>query len=486
MKKFSLFPFLLLSLVCNSQLITRGPDVGEIFFITETLTSKGLYYSANSGETSVYVDNASNILAISTDKTKGGIYCIKNLTSLYYSNNYGYTGTWSFRKGNIYPTISSGRTEGEIYQIDRHSLDFGYNFINHSLIGYWGSFMYNDIGNQPGVGYALVASLYIGDTVYLFTTSDNYNHVSITNRFHYYCSDDIQLSRGSNFGELYMHNFTTQDLLLSFDDGVNFTKINQINYSDYYRSGITGGREEGELYLLFNSINMIWQYAHTFILYSTDYGQTFTIIHPLGVGWQPLFANFSARAIKPTPVPAGTKLIPEPQTGPAPLYVRFYNYTIGNIKQYRWDFNNDGIIDSYQANPKWTYNEPGYYSVKLTTLDVNDSVNTFLRENYVHVLANFPGNDTVDQAKSQTFIISNHPNPFKDATFFEVTCDEAIPEGLSIEIYDMQGRLVKTLPVKHQIQWDGTDRNQERLSPGVYVYRVPGHCPASGKVVLLR
>jgi len=249
---------------------------------------------------------------------------------------------------------------------------------------------------------------------------------------------------------------------------------------------MTGGRQDGELYVFFKLVNMLWENAHAYILHSTDYGQTFEVFHPFAKGNQPLLANFSAKAIKSTPLPAGNKLIPDPQTGPLPLTIHFHNYSLGNILLNSWDFNNDGITDSYLENPKWTYTDTGYYSVKLTVRAGGDSINSFLRENYIHVTGDVQNNDTTDQQKSQAFIIDNHPNPFKDATCFEVTGDEAIPDGLSIEIYDMQGRLVNTLQVKNQILWDGTDSNQERLSPGVYVYRVPGHHPASGKVVLLR
>jgi hypothetical protein len=486
MKNLSLLPFLLLCLASFSQSITRGPDVGEIYFVGPTSTAHGLYYSTDFGETAVCVDNTFPGGGISADKTKGSIYCVINLSNLYFSNDFGQTGTWSFRQSNTYPLISSGRSPCEIFSnVSKHSNNCGNTFINHSYIGYFGQGIYTEIGVEPNVGFALVASLYIADTVFLLRTDDNYNHLSTIKRFNYLCSSDIHLTRGTQPGELYLQNFSSRELFLSFNDGLNFTLINKINHYGV-TTDITGGRQDGELYVFFLLINMLWENTHTYILHSTDYGQTFEVFHPFAKGNQPLLANFSAKAIKSTPLPAGTKLVPDPRTGPRPLTVHFYNYSIGNILLNSWDFNNDGITDSYLENPKWTYSDTGYYSVKLTVRAGGDSTNSFLRENYIHVLANSPGNDTVDQAKSQAVIIDTHPNPFKDATCFEVTCDETIPEGMSIAIYDMQGRLIKTLPVKNQILWDGTDNNQERLSPGVYVYRVPGPYPTSGKVVLLR
>ena len=31
----------------------------------------------------------------------------------------------------------------------------------------------------------------------------------------------------------------------------------------------------------------------------------------------------------------------------------------------KWDFNEDGIIDSYDQNPTWIYSKGGVYSVKV-------------------------------------------------------------------------------------------------------------------------
>lgn len=51
--------------------------------------------------------------------------------------------------------------------------------------------------------------------------------------------------------------------------------------------------------------------------------------------------------------------------GMPPLTVHFSDNSIGNPSQYQWDFQNDGIIDSYQKNPVFTYTRQGIYSVRL-------------------------------------------------------------------------------------------------------------------------
>ena len=52
--------------------------------------------------------------------------------------------------------------------------------------------------------------------------------------------------------------------------------------------------------------------------------------------------------------------------GIAPETVHFTDESTGNITSYAWDFNNDGIIDSTEQNPTWTYNISGIYTVTET------------------------------------------------------------------------------------------------------------------------
>ncbi len=54
----------------------------------------------------------------------------------------------------------------------------------------------------------------------------------------------------------------------------------------------------------------------------------------------------------------------------------FIDKSKGNVTAWAWDFNNDGIIDSTQQNPTYTYTQNGNYSVTLTitTPECKDSV----------------------------------------------------------------------------------------------------------------
>ena len=62
-------------------------------------------------------------------------------------------------------------------------------------------------------------------------------------------------------------------------------------------------------------------------------------------------------------------------TGNMPLTVCFIESTFSKppVTYWHWDFNNDGIIDSYEQNPSWTYEEVGSYLAKL---EVSNGIST--------------------------------------------------------------------------------------------------------------
>ena len=83
--------------------------------------------------------------------------------------------------------------------------------------------------------------------------------------------------------------------------------------------------------------------------------------------------------------------------GYAPINVEFINTSLGSPSIFEWDFNNDSIIDSFEENPIWNYEEPGCYSVSLT---ISDGMNTDteLKEEYITIyiplIAEFEANIT--------------------------------------------------------------------------------------------
>nr|NQU93500.1 PKD domain-containing protein [Bacteroidota bacterium] len=79
-----------------------------------------------------------------------------------------------------------------------------------------------------------------------------------------------------------------------------------------------------------------------------------------------------------------------PTSGFVPLTVNFTDLSTGNPTSWEWDFENDGMIDSYDQNPDWVYDEAGLYSVKLTVYD-NKSASIEIKEDYINVgSSNYP------------------------------------------------------------------------------------------------
>lgn len=75
-------------------------------------------------------------------------------------------------------------------------------------------------------------------------------------------------------------------------------------------------------------------------------------------------------------------------SGEVPFTVQFTDKTAANNPptSWAWDFQNDGIIDSYVQNPEWTYNNIGSFSVKLTVSNDNET-SELTKENYIEVFA---------------------------------------------------------------------------------------------------
>ena len=85
----------------------------------------------------------------------------------------------------------------------------------------------------------------------------------------------------------------------------------------------------------------------------------------------------------------------------------------------------------------------------------------------------------------------NHPNPFNPNTRIPFVIDEV--QHVTLSIYDSAGRLVRTLidrrmrPGSHSQEWDGTGARGNRVSSGVYFYRLTaGKKTLSRKALLLK
>ena len=64
--------------------------------------------------------------------------------------------------------------------------------------------------------------------------------------------------------------------------------------------------------------------------------------------------------------------------------IQFTDTSIGNPTTWEWDFENDGVYDSFEQNPTHNYNSVGTYSVKLKVTR-NTIVDSLIKEDLVTV-----------------------------------------------------------------------------------------------------
>jgi hypothetical protein len=460
MNKFSILSlvFFLLSftLLFADYAITQGPDIGEIYFIGPTVTGEGIYRSTDFGETAVCMDSSyyyNQIESICADLTPGSIYSIRQYDVLYYSNNYGQAGSWVFRN---YPIrdVSSGRNEGVLYnKCSSHSNDYGINFIQHLLNGYFGSLKASGIDNEDNVGYAITFDNE-PDSVYLLISYDNFENMQTQYVFDMHWSTELHLNRGYENGELYLFTSNTQfldnRLYYSTDYGQTWELKNTFNCPNLPMRGIVGGRQTGELYIIFECIQFAFLINHIYIYHSLDYGETFTVYHPVDIGPEPNYANFEANST----------------SGTAPLTVQFTDLSSGqDIISWEWDFDNDGIIDSYEQHPEYTYQDTGSYTVRLTIFYGNP--NTVYKEDYIHVSeGNIAENYEISISK---YRLMNYPNPFNPSTIinYELPINT---EKANIEIYNIKGQKVYSRvnqPASGSIVWKCEDQKS-----GIYLIKI--------------
>jgi flagellar hook assembly protein FlgD len=86
-------------------------------------------------------------------------------------------------------------------------------------------------------------------------------------------------------------------------------------------------------------------------------------------------------------------------------------------------------------------------------------------------------------------LYQNYPNPFNPKTTISYTIAKANIVNLSI--FSINGTLVKELvngympSGDHALEWDGSDKNNNRVASGVYLYRLSnGDKVVSMKMVL--
>jgi len=134
-------------------------------------------------------------------------------------------------------------------------------------------------------------------------------------------------------------------------------------------------------------------------------------------------------------------------------------------------------------------NEGGNYQSRDSLLT---NILTFFLDKPVDVV-----DDPVADVKPGSFDLNqNYPNPFNPTTTISYTihrAGNAPVDKTELKIYNALGQEVKTLvddyqrPGSYEVQWDGTDRNGDKVSSGIYFYRlIKGDSKETRKMVLLK
>jgi PKD repeat protein len=88
-------------------------------------------------------------------------------------------------------------------------------------------------------------------------------------------------------------------------------------------------------------------------------------------------------------------------TGTAPLVVQFTDQSTGGIITLRaWDFTNDGVIESIDKNPWYTYTKEGTYSVNLTVSGPNGT-GYLMKPQLIHVTKQQGADGTMNGTAAQ-------------------------------------------------------------------------------------
>jgi len=82
------------------------------------------------------------------------------------------------------------------------------------------------------------------------------------------------------------------------------------------------------------------------------------------------------------PIPFFADFTSDGNLGCVPFIVQFTDISEGDIISWEWDFDNDGIIDSYEQNPEYTFQNTGYHTISLT---ISNGVHSLMRTKYDYI-----------------------------------------------------------------------------------------------------
>ncbi len=202
--------------------------------------------------------------------------------------------------------------------------------------------------------------------------TENYDNPSLIDSYNgviYYFNGNNEFWESDDFGLNWSLVTTLSQVSTASKNDMIITPDSKIYVSFIHDNGILYSEDLGLTWNFLNTglpdLNVVDFTYYNDKLYVATYGGL-CVLEDL-----PIIANFSA----------------DVTSGQAPLEVNFTDSSTpaDSIFSWEWDFQNDGIIDSYVQNPTYTYQDTGSYSVSLNVTDINDSTDIEIKVNYVQV-----------------------------------------------------------------------------------------------------
>jgi hypothetical protein len=123
------------------------------------------------------------------------------------------------------------------------------------------------------------------------------------------------------------------------------------------------------------------------------------------------------------------------------------------------------------SNSYITVDRTGYYAA--TAVDYHRPANESKLSGVITSVKNAGDHPGIS---SRINLMPNYPNPFNSSTWIPYSVTGASKMRTKIEVYSIDGRLVKILmdgekaPGEYAVEWDGTDRDHRTVTSGIYIY----------------
>ena len=132
----------------------------------------------------------------------------------------------------------------------------------------------------------------------------------------------------------------------------------------------------------------------------------------------------------------------------------------------------------------------GYYLVTIELAGYDTHIDTILvDQNMNYEYAFIVGNGSDAQEIYNTALVGNYPNPFNPKTAISFTL--ANQSDVKIDIYNIKGQKIVTIANDkfeaglHNLEWNGKDTNNRKVSSGMYFYKMTTEDYSSVKKMLM-